>query len=556
MKSTKQSFAILVIASAVSTAMAQMTNIVLQTDFDSDAGEGNFANNNYGYVAVGSSSADPIAYHIPAGYTEGIVGGLGVTNSVCNSATVDYTLLPSDPHWTTPTNTYVYAVLGQGSDFGSPITPITPTSLMSSFILSADIQVLGLLPQLTNADVTISKVQCLSNNTVLFDFTGDAGNAGSNYTHIAVPLSSLSYGAGPGDPAPLYPVSAFTNAAIVGSIDSFIIEFQERSLVGTIGGTGSDQIQPVFGFTANGVFNVDNIQLVQTGNTVPTPTVEKLIWQANFDTTFPNGGIYGFNYRDGNNSATGTLSTNLTGGVGGSASAEYTVDLSSWSGSPPSVYSGFGVGAIESPLPYTLNSSNGASYRVYLSAKVGGVSAGVTNVPGAMDLLFEVPPGTLSPSNSAAAVVFDLNPTMTFTTNWQSYVFDNMPLGVNNGGSQVLFNQYFSQVNQVQVQVGPQGNPNIATLFGYDSNNTVDIDNIKVVQLVPGLAPLTLVKTNSQIQIIWTDPTTGGMAQLQGATNVAGPYVNISGASSAAAASPYTVPSGSQKQFFRTVWVP
>ena len=40
--------------------------------------------------------------------------------------------------------------------------------------------------------------------------------------------------------------------------------------------------------------------------------VEKLIWQANFDTTFPNNGGYGFNYRDGSPSATGTLSTNLT----------------------------------------------------------------------------------------------------------------------------------------------------------------------------------------------------------------------------------------------------
>ena len=556
MKSIKRLLAILGIAGAVSVAAAQTTNVILQTDFDGDAGEGNFANGFYGYVAVGSSSAAANNQTIPAGFTDGIVGGLGVSNSFCNSATVDYTLLPEDSYWTTSTNTYVYAVLGQGSDFGAPITAITPTSLMSSLVLSADIQVLGLLPQLTNTGINVSKVQCFSNNAVLFDFNGNAAYAGSNYTHIAVPLSSLTYGAGPGDPTPLYPVSAFTNAAIVGSIDSFAIEFQVNGLVGTIGGTGTNQIQPVFGFTTNGIFNVDNIKLVQTGNTVPTPTVERLIWQANFDTTFPSGGVYGFSYRDGNNSATGMLSTNLTGGVGGSASAEYTVDLSSWSTNPPSIYSGFGVGAIESPLPYTLNSSNGSSYRVYLSAKVGGVNAGVTNVPGVMDLLFEVPPGTLSPSNSAAAVVFDLNPTMTFTTNWQSYVFDHMPLGVNNGGSQVLFNQFFTQVNQLQVQVVPQGNPNIATLFGYGSNSTVDIDNIKVVQLVPGLAPLTVVRTNNQVRVVWTDPATGGMAQLQSASNAAGPYINVSGASSAATASPYTVPSGSNQQFFRTIWVP
>lgn len=556
MKSIKQWLAIFGIASAVSTAMAQITNVILETDFDGDAGQGNFANNNYGYVAVGSSSAAANSQTIPAGYTEGILGGIGVGGTTGNSATVDYTLLPLDSNWTTPTNTYVYAVLGQGSDFVNPITPITPTSLMSSFILSADVQIQGLLPQLTNADLTISKVQCFSNGIVLFDFNGDAGYAGSNYTHIAVPLSSLSYGAGPGDPTPVYPVSAFTNAAIVGSIDSFTIEFAVKGLVGTIGGTGTNQIQPVFGFTTNGVLNIDNIALVQTGNTVPTPMVEKLIWQANFDTTFPNDGIYGFSYRDGNNSASGTLSTNVTGGVAGSASIEYTVDLSSWSITPPSLYSGFGLGAVESPLAVTLNSSNGASYRVYLSAKVGGVNASVTNVPGVMDLLFEVPPGTLTPSNSTAAVVFDLNPSMTFTTNWQSYVFNNMPLGVNNGGSQTLFNQYFSKVNQLQVQIVPQGNPNVATLFGYDNNNTVDIDNIKVVQLVPGLGPLTVVKTNNQVQVIWTDPTTGGFAQLQSATNVAGPYLNVSGAASAATASPYTVPSGSKQQYFKAVWVP
>jgi hypothetical protein len=177
------------------------------------------------------------------------------------------------------------------------------------------------------------------------------------------------------------------------------------------------------------------------------------------------------------------------------------------------------------------------------------VSAGVTNVSGVMDLLFR------APSNATEIVVFDLNPTITFTTNWQSYVFNNMPIGVNNGGSQALFNQYVSQVNQLSVQVVPQGSPNVATLFGYDANNTVDIDNIKVVELEPGLAPLTVVKTNNQVQVIWTDPSTGGWAKLQSAINVAGPYVDVSGASSAAA-SPYTVPSGSRQQFFRTMWVP
>jgi hypothetical protein len=551
MKSMKQLLITIGIASVVSIAAADTTNIILQTDFDGDAGEGNL-NNDYGYCVAGSSAGTALA-----GYDGGITAGVGVGGTSANSISPDYTLLPSDPNWTNASLSYVYAVVGNGTQFGGPMTAITPTPLMSSFVLSADLQILGLLPQLTNTDVSITKVQFQdSAGNVIFDFSGDAGLVGSNYVHIEVPLSSLAYGGNNGGDA-THPESDFTNATVVGSISNFTIEFAVQGLpVGVIGGTGTNLISPPFGFTNDGVLNVDNIQLVQTGNTVPTPTVEKVIWQSDFDTTFPNDGVYGFSYRDGNNTAAGTVSTNLTGGVGGSASLEYTVDLSSWSSAPPTSYSGFGVGATENPIPFALGSSNGASYRVYLSAKVGGVSAGVTNVPGVMDLLFLVPPGTLTPSNAAASVVFDLNPSVTFTTNWQSYVFNNMPLGVNNGGSQALFNQYFSQVNQLQVQVVPQGNPNVATQFGYDNNNTVDIDNIKVVELVPGLAPLTVVKANNQVKVTWTDPPTGGTAQLQSATNVAGPYVDVSGASSAATASPYTVPSGSTQQFFRTVWVP
>ncbi len=550
MKSIKQLLIVFGIAGAVSAATAQTTNIILQTDFDGDAGEGNF-NNDYGYCVAGSSAGSVLA-----GYSGGLTAGAGVGGTFANSISPDYTLLPSDPNWTSPSLAYVYAVVGNGTQFGGPMAPLTPTSVLGSFILSADVQVSGLLPGLTNADVTISKVQFFdSGNNVIFDFTGDAGYVGSNFVHIAVPLSSLAYGGANGGDA-THPVSDFTNAAVVGSIAAFTVEFAVEGLpVGTIG--GNPLISPPYGFTDTGVLNVDNIELIQTGNTVPTPTQEQLIWQANFDNTFPGGGGYGFHYRDGADNATGTLTTNLTGGVGGSASLEYTVNLSSWSSTPPASYSGFGVGATENPLPYVLTSSNKALYRVYVSAKAGGILSGAsTNIPAVMDLLFSVPPGAESPSNTSQAVVFDLVPALTLTTNWQSFVFDgaSSPIGVNNGGSQALFNQYVSRVDQMQVQVTAQGNPNVATIFGYDSNNTIDIDNIKVVELVPGLPPVSVTNTAGQIKVYWTDPTTGGTAQLQSATNAAGPYINVPGEGSGAN-SPYTVPAGPAQQFFRTIWV-
>jgi len=194
------------------------------------------------------------------------------------------------------------------------------------------------------------------------------------------------------------------------------------------------------------------------------------------------------------------------------------VDLSSWSNSPPVSYSGFGIGVTETPLPYMLNNSSQVSYRVYLSAKVGGTSAGVTNVPGAVDLSFFVPANTLTPSNAAPAAVFDLTLSLVLSTNWQSYVFDrgtNMQIASWLTGAQQLFNQNVTNVNQMELQISIQGSPNIATPFGYDTNNRVDIDNIKVVELVPALAPLTVLQTNGQAQVMWADPTAGGIAELQ-----------------------------------------
>ena len=310
------------------------------------------------------------------------------------------------------------------------------------------------------------------------------------------------------------------------------------------------EICDTYGSSVTYTMNYFDVYYGNTNTAPPTPTVEQPIWQANFNSTFPNGGGYGFSYRDGSpSSASGILSTNLTGGVGGSASLEYTVDLSSWSSSPPISYSGFGVGVAEKLAPFTLTNSQPTAYRFYVSAKVGGTVAGVINVPAQIDLNFIAPAGVQ---------VYDLTATLTVSTNWQSFVFDgttNLQVATWLANSQQLFNQNVTNIDHMEVQLTVEGSPNVGTVFGYDANNTVDIDNVKVVQLVPGLAPLTIVQNNGQTQIIWADPTTGGTAKLQSATNVAGPYLDVAGTSSTAS-SPYTVPPGSQQQFYRVVLVP
>jgi hypothetical protein len=546
MKSIKQLLIVFSIAGVASVATAQTTNIILQTDFDGDGGEGNL-NNDYGYAYAGSSAGTALA-----GYSGALTAGAGVDGTVANSISPDYTLLPTDPNWNSPSLAYVYAGVGNGTQFGAPMTAITPTAVLDSFILSADLQVLGLLPGLTTADITISKVQFLSAGAVIFDFTGDAGSVGSNFVHISVPLSSLTYGGANGGDA-THPISDLTNAAVVGSIDSFTIEFASQGLpVGTIG--GNPLISPPFGFTDTGALVVDNIQLIQTGNTVPTPLQEKLIAQVNFDNQLALTN-YGYSFSDVG-AVPVTAVTNDTG-VGGSIGLQVTADCSSWMTIPPVSFSGWGT-ASRSLIPYTLTSSNKASYRLYITTKAGGFLPGITNGPGAVSVQFLAPDGTLSAPDGQPDVIFELEPNITLTTNFQSFVFDgaSMPSVPYNGGSQAQFNQYFSQIYAVNIQVQAIGDTSSSpTVWGYDSDNSVTVDNLKLVQLAPGLPPVSVTNTNSQVRVYWADPATGGTAQLQSSTSVAGLYLNISSAASGAA-SPYVVPAGSANQFFRTVWVP
>ncbi len=531
------------IVGMMSVATAQTTNIILGTDFDG------FGDYNYGYAfayagsELGTTAVPPSTFAVvPTG---------GVNNTAAAQATVDYTELATDPNYQNATS-YTYAGVALYLVFIPTLANITPVTTLNTLTLSCDVKVQGLLPGITNTDVILNSLQFGTNGAPITNavasFTGDVGFAGSNYVHFDIPLSSLALNGGD--------AGIFTNSAILNAINCIEIEFRLEGQTGSINSTNTSlsTIEPVFGFTTNGELNVDNVYLTESSAAVPTQ--EKVIWQANFDNTYPSF-VYGFHDRDGTDNATGTLTTNLTGGVGGSAALQYTADLSSWSSTPPTSFSGIGVGGGAVPIPYQLTSTNKASYRVYIAAKAGGFIGANTNVGAVMDLQFLAPDGTLSASNGQPDVVLDLAPTLSLTTNWQSFVFDGsgMPIGIYNGGSQALFDQYLAQVNQIQVQVQANGSPNLGTVFGYDADNTVDIDNIKVVELVPATPPLTAIKTNNQVEVFWTDPSTGGTAELQSSTNVAGPYLDVPGASSSAA-SPYTVPPTATKtSFFRTQWV-
>jgi hypothetical protein len=520
----------------ISTASAQTTNLIFGTDFD---GNGNLSYA-YGYAYAGGNLGAAAS-----AFAGGITAGVGVTNSAAFDSMPDFTATGNDTNYTDSLG-YTYSGTEVVVVFNPPITPITPSANLDSYILSFDAMVQGLEPGVTNTTMSLNGLSIQTNSVTSIQFVGGMFTVSSNFTHFDLPLSQLTISAGT--------LTDLTDTNELSTITGFTADFRISQEIGTLGVNR----MPVWGFDNDNQMIVDNIFFNQTSATVTPPLYEKLIWQINFD-DHTTTDFYSFLFRDGVDNATATAVINPTNGIGGSAALQITADLTSWATNPPAVFSGFGGGA-GLGVPYTLTNTNKSGYRVYWSGMVGGLLPGVTSAPANASIQFLVPPGTLTPSNANETLILELTPNIELTSNYTSFVFDGAttPIGIYNGGSQQMFDQYISHVNLVQVQAQVNGSPDLgANVFGYDADNTMTMDNIKVVELANGIAPLSIVATNGQIQVSWSDPVNNdGTAKLQSATNVAGPYTDVPGATSAAAASPYLAPATGPAQFFRAVWVP
>jgi len=524
-------------AGGISAASAQTTNLIFGTDFEGSGINDNYSSS-YGYAYAGGNLGGAAS-----AFAGAVTAGVGVTNSFAFDARPDFTLTGSDPNYTNSAG-YTYSGTEIYVSFGAPLNPLAPSANLDSYILSFDAMVLGLEPGVNTTTLFFNQLDILTNGVTSVQFVGGSFTVSSNFTHFDVPLSVLTLNSGG--------LSDLTDSNELATVTGFVTDFRVTQETGTL----QVNRMPVWGFDNDNQLIVDNVYLRQTSGTIPPPLYEKLIWQINFDDQQP-GNFYGFTFRDGANSATDTAVVNPTGGVGGSAALQITADLSSWSSNPPTAFSGFGGGTGHG-IPYTLHNTNKSGYRVYWTAAAGGMLDGVTTAPANASIQFLVPPGTLTPSNAASALVLELAPNVTLSSNFTSFVFDGaaLPIGIYNGGSQAMFDQYVSQVNLVQVQAQFNGSPDIGTVFGYDADNTMTMDNIKVVELAQGIAPLSIVHTNGQIKVYWSDPiNSDGTAKLQSSAAVAGPYVDVAGAASGAA-SPYIVPAGSSQRFFRAQWVP
>jgi len=539
---------------AAAAAPPTSTNVIFATTFNELVDTNNLTGAGGGFAFGGSQLGG--AGTPSAG---GIAPDVGVGGSPAAIYFVDYSLLGAS-EYTNQANGYTYAGLGADISFGAPITGITelatPTLTSDSLYLSFDVKVGGIVPAGTTG-VTIEALDFkISGDGTFFRFSGNGYVTGTNnqFAHVEIQLSSMAFGGGGSRPS-----TDLTNGAVVSSIDSFGLKILVRDEIGNI---GDGTRMPVYGFdgvsldTNGNYMAYDNIELKQiTGVVVPvTPEYERTLLDINFDDkkalTYD-----GFQFRDGAPAAGITGATNASG-VGGSMGLVATADFSGWTFgvNEPTGFSGFGNFAVQT-IPYTLSTANRAKYRTFMSTRAGGLDSPTYDYAnGNASIRFIVPPYTLSPSQTVDEVVLELVPGITYSNDYQSFVFDGGPVGLYNGGSQVLFNQYFDKVYKVRVGGQYEGGPNIATYFGYDAGNTMVSDNFKVVETVSGIPPVSCILSNGVVKVYWANPINTGVAKLQSCSTVNGTYIDVPGASSGAF-SPYTAPAGPQK-FYRSKWVP
>jgi hypothetical protein len=117
-------------------------------------------------------------------------------------------------------------------------------------------------------------------------------------------------------------------------------------------------------------------------------------------------------------------------------------------------------------------------------------------------------------------------------------------------GSKTNFTANFSKISAFRTQWQIESSAN-ESMWGFDADNSLIVDNIKVERIYTGLPPVVISANGNNISVGWTAPSTGTV-KLQSATSLNGTFTDVSNAPN-----PYTVtpPAGSTR-FFRTVWVP
>jgi hypothetical protein len=255
--------------------------------------------------------------------------------------------------------------------------------------------------------------------------------------------------------------------------------------------------------------------------------------EINFDGVQP-AGWYGqaYTYSSTNVPLSSAYSTRSTGGVGDSGAGSLVCDGTGFAGVQVD-WAGLGGGVY---LPAAAPTANLFAYKYDVDARVENlVPDTVSNTVCRLVLRFEAYDGT----NYFTALTATRG--VTLNSNFQHFSFTADTADYGGAPALAVFANNVKFVHALELDFSADG---IARDFVNGPDDAVVFDNIKIVQRTS--PPISVTQnTSGQPVVEWVDSAT----TLQSATNVAGPYTDVIGATS-----PHPVPAGKDIQFFRTRW--
>jgi hypothetical protein len=312
----------------------------------------------------------------------------------------------------------------------------------------------------------------------------------------------------------------------------------------------------VFGNDADNEFDLDNVKLevIARPNSTGGPTFAKAIVDWNMDDKAP---YYHYEYdwsaNDNHASFSGMNSAGSNAdGVDGSTAWELMLDNSAFVDNTPA-YAGVGSGG-GGPVDLTLfDTPDLASYRVTFDARVAGLADGVANTAAVLQLFLDAADDAVAidqDTNNDAIGRFDFQ-IGRLTTDWQTYTFTLNHAGTDTPAAKTNFANAFSKIVDLRTQWQIE-NAASAADWGFDSDNVLYLDNIKIERVYQGLAPLVYTTDGTDMILNWTAPA-DGTTTLQSASIVDGPYTDVT---TDPGATTYRATTSEAQKYFRLVWNP
>lgn len=305
-----------------------------------------------------------------------------------------------------------------------------------------------------------------------------------------------------------------------------------------------------FGYDWDNALYLDNIKLEVVSRPIvtETPTYAKAIVDWNMDDK-PAWSEWHYDWSQNENKAIftgGNATGSNTEGVGGSTAWFLAMDTSTfWENTPQ--WAGGGSGG-NGPADYTLlDTADMAAYRVSFDARAAGLAPDVLTTQAALQVFFDVADDTLTVDDNTDPEFlgrFDF-PIGRLTADWQTYSFTLSKAGADDA-AKANFAQFYNKISAVRTQW--QIENATSTDWGFDADNALYVDNIRIERVYQGLSPISYAQDGADMVLTWANATTG-TTTLQAAPVVTGPYIDM-----ATEGATLRVSVTEAQKFFRLVW--